>query len=193
MATKSKQITKQMQFSIMNRALDWKFAKEDAQLLKLENATALAVYNDVFSPDLQKALEMLPDWMVQVGSKGIGVDTQTNAAKEKYGIGDFHLSFAEGVTKRLPFTGRYHQRLPEEIYELLTKKTLSSLLKLKEQNGALSSRKGEFRNRLRHLLESVRTTAQLTSLLPESADWLPEVYQCSDIPQADDVADLLKI
>ena len=47
---KSKQITKQMRFSIMNKALDWKFAKEDAKLLKLENATALAVYNDVFSP-----------------------------------------------------------------------------------------------------------------------------------------------
>ena len=190
---KSKQITKQMQFSIMNRALDWKFAKEDAKLLKLENATALAVYNDVFSPIFRGRLAMLPDWMVSPEAGHIGVQTQTNKPKEKYGVGDFELNFAEGVTKRLPIVDNYRKKLPEDVYELLAKKTLASLLKFKEQEKALGTRKGEFRKRLGHLLDSVRTTAQLTNVLPESADWLPEVYQCSDIPQADDVADLLKI
>lgn len=109
-----------------------------------------------------------------------------------YRHADVYLNFAEGVTKRMPIMP-LGNTVCEEAFPSITPASLEMLTEFMIGKYSLENRKGEFRDKLHGLLDQVGTTSKLVEVMPEAEEWLPGVYHCSNIPQADTVADLLKI
>lgn len=196
---KSARITKQMKHSIMNKAMAWKFGKVEADHKAFENRTAEAVFNDLFPPKIQQMFDKMPDWMLDPEACRIELDgpiKQLIDPEEALDLGyrhaDVYLNFAEGAAKRMTLMP-FGNTIRKEAFPSITPTSLEMLTKFLVEKYALEDRKGSFRKKLDGLLSQVGTTGKLVEIMPEAAEWLPEVYHCSNIPQADTVADLLKI
>ena len=197
---KSMRITKQLKYSIMNKAVDWKFTKADADNKAFEGRVAEVVFNELFPAKVRAILAELPDWMVVPEAARITLDDAVRDVidpKNKMFLGtyrysDINLNFPEGVTHRtlaLPLDNV----IPKAAVAALKPTTLKLLTEFLVEKFSIQKRREDFREKLDSLLDQMGTTAKLVEVMPEAEEWLPEVYQCSNIPQADAVADLLKI
>lgn len=195
----SKKITEEMRHSILNKAMAWKFDKAEADHKALEARTAEAVFNDLFPPGIQRMFDNMPDWMLNPAASRIELDGPIKNFIDPKRALDFcyrhtnvHLNFTKGVTKRMPILPQGNT-VRKKAFPSITPASLEMLTEFMIGECALENRRASFRGKLDGLLDQVGTTGKLVEIMPEAAEWLPEVYHCSNIPQADTVADLLKI
>lgn len=196
---KSTRLTKQLEFSILNKAMAWKFGRLEAEHKVDEHRLAEEVYVDIFPPELQQLLTKIPAWMLNEaecirlpGAVREIIDPKC-AMKLGHRSGTVRLEYAPGKAKRVPYTGEYDQALPEPAVHSLKTATLKRLTAYMLEQAALEVRRSAFRRGLTELFAQINTTAKLVELMPQAEEWLKTTHKCSDMPQADIVAGILSV
>lgn len=198
---KSARITKELAYKIKNRALAWKFDAEFAKLEKQGSVLADEVYAVLYSPATLEALKSFPEsFLIQRTS----INQYSSFKEALAGEGDQYSYTYAGLplnfvdAKGEPVNRVYlrqadlgEEDIPwfKENHKNLYKRLVRFALKINKYY----RRESAFTAEVKSLLASVNTTKKLLDVLPEAEAWIPEVFQCNDLPAADKAASILNI
>ncbi len=196
---KSKRLNNALKHSIVNNAIEWKFGKEEKKTIAACDALSILLYNHFYSKDLKKQISLLDDWMIPHKNASyftIGTDIGRQCCKARklevnYWYHNIYLHFPKGTTPHL-----LQHNIPDDIFMTIKDKhpALYDLCAIAISDYiVVAQRIEQFRSKLKQLMTQVTTTKKLIELLPEAEKWIPEIYGCNDLPQADTVAQLLDI
>lgn len=196
---KSRRLTKELQYKIKARAEDWKFEKEQ-ELLKVSKTKLADDLFVHFYPDkVQAMMAKLPDFMIQ-HDDATGFFVTNSACLACVKIVKFevnrwyqstHLYFTDETKRKM--LGRSIDTDDLENLKKSNYRLYGRFVKVVAHVVMLSTRKEKFRTKLQYLMDQVTTTKKLIDVLPEAQEWMPEVFECNNLPAADTVAGLLNI
>ena len=197
---KSKRLTNSLRHSIKNQAEDWKFKKDKEALKKLGTTLGDEVYNYFYSVEVQEMIKTLPEFMIRDSKTYLALSDDKsirelleskNYKSSQRWFSSIYFQFSDGKNRDLLGTFFDFEDLVKMKKE--NRKLWNKLVKFVTETVKLQDRRKSFKEKLTELMNQITTTKKLIELLPDAIHWMPEVYECNDLPAADQVAQLLDV
>lgn len=173
---RSRQMTRALRESIVNRALHLKFGNRHKELKDLEVYIADAVYQYLYKEDVLSIAQALAvtlqeqTGLSQPALPCVFLRHGNSAAATQLPLRDFRPQISETCSIST-------NDLPPLV--------LADFEYWLEATKSLSGARQVLRWELERLLMSVNSTKQLLELMPEAEAWLPTTRKCTNVPAAD--------